>query len=196
MNIENLTLEEKYKCINEFKVRCYFLYRLYQINKVLFEDNTDIYNDLDSPKLINGTLIDTIILQFHIITDEASFGKNDKNLSVFFFLEWPWESSVEEKLKSLAQGLKQFVDCKKNENPRHKLLAHWDVKTILTAKEPLGAFKLGEEINFFESLNEFIKVMQKSMGYSDKWDIFTDKKADEFKLLEIIKKGTEANEIK
>jgi hypothetical protein len=113
MNLENLTLEEKYKCINEFKARCYFLYRLYQINKVLFEDNTDIYNDLDSPKFINGTLIDTIIMQFHIFTDKASFNKNDMNLSVHFFLEWPWESSVEEKLKSLAQGLKQFVDFKR-----------------------------------------------------------------------------------
>lgn len=193
MEIKNLTLDEKYKCINEFKARCYFLYRLYKINKVLFEDNIDIYNNLDSPKLINGALIDHVLLQFHLVTEKANFNKTDKNLSVFFFLEWSWESDVARKLNTLAEKLKKFVDFKKNENPRHKLLAHWDVTTILKAKEPLGSFPPGEEVDFFEDLNEFIKNIESSMGYNEKWDIFTEGNADEDKLLKIIKNGSSIN---
>lgn len=193
MKIENLTDDQKYKCYIEFKTRCYFLYRTYQINKVLFEENTEIYNDLDSPRLINDSLVDHLLLQFHIITDSANFGKSDKNLSVFFFLEWDWEADVKYKLSELAQKLKKFVTFKRNKNPRHKLLAHWDVATILHGTEPLGAFKLGDEIDFFKNLNEFIQVMQKAMGHQESWDIFTDKKADETKLLEIIKSNTSSN---
>jgi hypothetical protein len=193
MKIEKLTLDEKYKCINEFKTRCYFLYRLYRINKVLFEDNTEIYNDLTSPKLINGALIEHLLLQFHLVTDKANFGEIDKNLSIFFFLEWSWKPDVETKLKALAGKLKFFVDFKKSENPRHKLLAHWDVATILKAKEPLGSFSLGDEVNFFDNLNEFIKIMQNSMGYSENWDMFTEEQADEIKLLRIIQSGSSNN---
>jgi hypothetical protein len=64
------------------------------------------------------------------------------------------------------------------------------VATILNVTEPLGAFQLGDEIDFFKNLNEFIQVMQKAMGYQEKWNIFTDKMADEIKLLKIIKSGT------
>jgi hypothetical protein len=152
----------------------------------------DVYNDLDSPKLINNALIDHFLLQLHIITDPANFGKSDKNLSVFFFLEWAWENDVKDKLSELAQRLKKFVHFERDKNPRHKLLAHWDVETILNVKEPLGAFQLGAEIDFFKNLNEFIQVMEKAMGmgYQEEWNIFTDKKADETKFLKIIKSGT------
>ena len=190
MKIGNLTDEEKYKCVIEFKTRCYFFYRTYQINKVLFEENMDVYNDLASPKFINNALIDHLLLQLHLITDPAKFGKSDKNLSVFFFLEWAWEIDVKGKLSELAEKLKKFVNFEQDKNPRHKLLAHWDVATILKVTEPLGAFKLGEEIDFFKNLNEFIQVMEKSMGYQEEWDILTDKMADETILLKIIKSGT------
>jgi hypothetical protein len=190
MKIENLTDEEKYKCFKEFKIRCYFLYRTYQINKVLFEENPDVYNDLDSPKIINNVLVDHLLLHLHIITDHANFGKSDKNLSVFFFLEWAWEIDVKDKLSKLAQKLKKFVNFKRDKNPRHKLLAHWDVATILNVTEPLGAFQLGDEIDFFKNLNEFIQVMQKAMGYQGEWDILNDEMADETKFLKIIKSGT------
>jgi hypothetical protein len=111
MKIESLTDDEKYKCIDEFKTRCYFFYRTYRINKVLFEENIEVFNglDLDSPKFINDALVDHLLLQFHIITDPATFGESDKNLSVFFFLEWGWEPDVKEKLKELSNNLKAFV---------------------------------------------------------------------------------------
>jgi hypothetical protein len=85
MDLENLTDNEKLKCINEFKARCYWFYRTYRINRTLFEDNTDIFGDLESPKAVNNALVDYLLLQPHIITDPANFGKKDKNLSVFFF---------------------------------------------------------------------------------------------------------------
>ena len=191
MKIENLTDEEKYKCVKEFKNRCYYFYRTYQITKVLYEENINVYNDLVSPKFINNALIDHLLLQPHLITDSANFGKSDKNLSIFFFLEWTWEIDVKDKLSELAEKLKKFVNFERDKNPRHKLLAHWDVATILKVTEPLGAFKLGEEIDFFKNLNEFIQVMEKAMGwYQVEWNIFTNKDADETKLLKIIKSGT------
>jgi len=64
------------------------------------------------------------------------------------------------------------------------------VATILNVTEPLGAFQLGDEIDFFKNLNEFIQVMQKAMGYQEEWDILTDEMADETKFLKIIKSGT------
>lgn len=196
MDIKNLTKDERYKCFIEFKSRCYLLYRTYQINKVLFEENTEIYNDIDSPKLINGALVDHLLLQFHIITDPANFGKSDKNLSVFFFLEWEWEADVEKKLYELAKKLKEFVTFEKNKNPRHKLLAHWDVATILKSSEPLGAFKDGDEVEFFNNLNEFIQIMHDAMGCQENWDIFTDERADEKLLLENIRFNSNPNYIK
>jgi len=189
MKIENLTADQKSKCYIEFKTRCYYVYRTYQINRVLFEENenTEKYPDLDCLKFINNALIDHILLQLHIITDKANFGKSNKNLSVFFFLEWNWEIDVKRKLSELAQNLKKFVTFKHNKNPRHKLLAHWDVETILMEAEPLGSFRIGEEIDFFKNLNQFIQIMQEAMGLQDSWDILTEKKADEIKLQEILK---------
>jgi hypothetical protein len=197
MKIENLTDDQKYKCFIEFKTRCYFFYRTYRINKILFEENMEAYNELDSPKFINNALVDHLLLQLHLITDSATFGKTeDKNLSVFFFLEWDWADHVKNRLSELANKLKQFVTFDQKKNPRHKLLAHWDVETILNGTEPLGAFKYGDEIAFFENLNEFIQVIQKAMRYQANWDILTDKKADETRFLEILKANTDSNSIK
>lgn len=190
MKIEDLNDDEKYRCFIEFKTRCYFFYRTYQINRTLFEGNTYIFGDLESPKLINNALVDHCLLQLHIVTDSANFGKNDKNLSVFFFLEWPWEPHVKEKLSVLAENLKKFVEFKRDKNPRHKLLAHWDVATILNAKEPLGAFKLGAEVDFFNNLDCFIQTIQNAMGYEENWSILTSKRADEADFIRIIESGT------
>lgn len=149
MNLEELTDYQKQKCFDEFKARCYLFYRIYQINNVLFEENSSLYGDLNSPILINNALVDHILLQFHLITDKAKFGKSDKNLSIFFFLEWNWEPEIKKELLHLALELKAFVEFDKYKNPRHKLFAHWDVKTILENKEPLGAFAVDEEKSFF-----------------------------------------------
>jgi hypothetical protein len=189
LKIENLTDDQKNKCVTEFKTRCYFVYRIYQITKKVFGENKEIFDNLESPKIINDSLIDHIILQFHIITDSACFGKSDKNLSVFFFLEWGWEADIKDKLSELANKLKDFVTSEKNKNPRHKLLAHWDVDTILNESEALGAFEPGAEMDFFKNLNEFIQILQKEMGHQDDWDILTDKKTDEIELIDIIKKN-------
>ena len=190
--MKTLQIDQKDICVAEFKTRCYFVYRTYQITKIVFGENKEIFNDLESPKIINDSLIDHILLQFHIITDSACFGKSDKNLSVFFFLEWDWEDEIKNKLSELAKKLKDFVTFEKNKNPRHKLLAHWDVETILNGSEPLGAFEQGAEMDFFENLNEFIQTMQKTIGHQDDWDILTDKKADEIELIKIIKKNTDS----
>ncbi len=79
----------------------------------MFEENLEIFSSLESPKALNNALVDYLLLQFHIITDPAKFGKKDKNLSVFFFLEWSWEPEVKWKPKTLAQKLKEFVDFKR-----------------------------------------------------------------------------------
>jgi len=189
MEIENLTKNEKNKCIVEFKTRSYFVYRIYRTNKLLFEENMESYGNCDSLKFINNALVDHILLQFHIITDPANF-KKDKNLSVFFFLEWPWEQEVKSKLESLGHKLNTFVDFGRDKNPRHKLLAHWDVATILSVQEPLGSFPEGNEIEFFQNLNEFIQTMQKAMGHKDEWNILSDKKADGKDLLSVINTGS------
>lgn len=189
MDLENLTDDEKMKCISEFKTRCYWFHRTYRINRTLFEENLEIFGSLGSPKALNNALVDYLLLQFHIITDSAKFGKNDKNLSVFFFLEWPWKPEVKEKLKTLAQKLKEFVDFKRKNNPRHKLLAHWDVATILSGSGALGAFTFGKEIEFFNNLNDFIETMSLSFGFQDEWTILSKTKADEGALVDIIKAG-------
>lgn len=190
MDLENLTVNEKEKCIREFKTRCYWFHRTYRINRTLFENNTEIFGTLDSPKALNNALVDYLLLQFHIITDPANFGKKDKNLSVFFFLEWSWEPDVKLKLETLAKKLKEFVDFKGKHNPRHKLLAHWDVATILTSTGPLGAFSVGQEIDFFKNLNDFIETMGNVFCFQDDWTILSDTKDDEDILVEIIKAGT------
>lgn len=190
MDLENLTVNEKEKCIREFKTRCYWFHRTYRINRNLFENNTEIFGILDSPKALNNALVDYLLLQFHIITDPATFGKKDKNLSVFFFLEWSWDPKVKMKLETLAQKLKEFVDFKRKDNPRHKLLAHWDVATILSSPGALGGFSVGEEVEFFNHLNDFIVTMEIAVGFQDEWNILSDRKADEDVLVEIIKAGT------
>jgi len=189
MDLENLTDDEKMKCISEFKTRCYWFHRTYRINRTLFEENLEIFGSLESPKALNNALVDYLLLQFHIITDPAKFGKKDKNLSVFFFLEWSWEPEVKWKLKTLAQKLKEFVDYKRKDNPRHKLLAHWDVATILSGSWTLGGFTLGKEIEFFNNLNDFIETMSLSVGFQDEWTILSKTRADEDALVDIIKAG-------
>jgi hypothetical protein len=189
MDLESLTDNEKRKCINEFKTRCYWFYRTYRINRTLFENNTDSFGSLESPKVLNNALVDYPLLQFHIITDPAKFGKKDKNLSVFFFLEWSWEPEVKLKLETLAQKLKEFVDFKRKDNPRHKLLAHWDVATILSSPGALGGFSVGKEVEFFNNLNDFIETMGIAVGFQDEWTMLSDTRADENVLVDIIKAG-------
>jgi hypothetical protein len=189
MNLENLTDDEKRKCISEFKTRCYWFYRTYRINQTLFENNLELFGSLESPKVLNNALVDYLLLQPHIITDTANFGKRNKNLSVFFFLEWSWKPEVKRKLETLAQKLKKFVDFKSEDNPRHKLLAHWDVATIITSTGALGAFSVGEELEFFNSLNDFIETMINAIGFQYEWTILDDTRADEDVLVDIIKAG-------
>ena len=188
MDFDNLTLNEKTRCIDEFKTRCYWFYRIYKINKALFEENHELYGDLETPRFINNALVEYQLLQPHLITDQPTFGSG-RNLSVFFFLEWTWEPEVLGKLASLADKLKQFVDFKRKENPRNKLLAHWDVETILTTIGSLGSFRIGEEADFFENLNTFIETMVSAFGLQDDWTIMTDAKADEESMIKIIKAG-------
>jgi hypothetical protein len=189
MNLENLNDDEKRKCISEFKTRCYWFYRTYRINRTLFEKNPGVFGSLESPKFLNNALVDYLLLQPHIITDPANFGQKDKNLSVFFFLEWPWGPEVKLKLKTLAQKLKEFVDFKRKGNPRHKLLAHWDVETIISSSGALGGFPAGEELKFFDNLNDFIETMVNAVGFQDEWTILDDRRADEDVLVDIIRAG-------
>jgi hypothetical protein len=192
MDLNNLTVCEKRKCISEFKAHCYYIYRTYKITSYLFDENANLFKSLKSPLFINDALVDHFLLQLHIITDSAGFGKTDKNLSVSFFLQWSWEPEVRQKLKKLAEKLKKFVCFKPEENPRHKLLAHWDVKTIITnygKNEALGAFQEGEELEFFNNLEEFIEIMVKEFMLTDDWTILDDSQADEQQLLDIIKAG-------
>ena len=109
---------------------------------------------------------------------------------MFFFLEWTWDPEVYKKLAALASKLKQFVEFERHDNPRHKLLAHWDVNTILSSVGPLGSFIVGEETMFFKNLNEFIETMVTEYGLNDDWTILTDSKADEECMINIIKAGT------
>jgi hypothetical protein len=189
MNLENLTVDEKRKCISEFKTRCYWFYRTYNINRTLFENNLELFGSLESPKVLNNALVDYLLLQPHIITDPANFGKRNKNLSIFFFLEWSWKPEVKRKLETLAQKLKKFVDFKSEHNPRHKLLAHWDVETIIASTGVLGAFSVGEELEFFNNLNDFIETMINAVGFQYEWTILDDARADEGILVDIIRAG-------
>lgn len=189
MNLENLTHNEKMKCIREFKARCYWFYRTYRIYKTLFENDREIFGSLESPKFLNNALVDYLLLQPHIITDPANFGKKDKNLSVFFFLEWSWNPKVKLKLKTLAQKLKESVEFERKDNPRHKLLAHWDVGTIIASSGALGSFPAGKELEFFNNLNDYIETMANVFGFQDGWTILDDTRADEGVLFDIIKAG-------
>lgn len=190
MNLANLTSDEKERCILEFKTRCYWFYRTYRINKNLFEDNRSLYGALETPRVINNALVEYLLLQPHLITDQSTFGA-DKNLSIYFFLEWTWGPEVHRKLSALASKLKQFVEFERHNNPRHKLLAHWDVETILSSTAPLGSFIIGEETVFFRTLNDFIETMVAEYGLQDDWTILTDTKADEDSMIGIIKAGVD-----
>jgi len=155
----------------------------------LFENDQEIFGSLESPKVLNNALVDYLLLQPHIITDPANFGKKDKNLSIFFFLEWPWEPKAKLKLETLAQKLKEFVDFKRKDNPRHKLLVHWDVGTIIASPGALGSFPVGKELEFFYNLNDFVETMINAFGVQDGWTILDDTRADEDVLFDIIKAG-------
>ncbi len=93
------------------------------------------------------------------------------------------------KLETLAQKLKEFVEFERKDNPRHKLLAHWDVATILSSPGTLGGFSVGKELEFFNNLNDFIETMAITVGFQDEWTILSDTKADEDVLVDIIRAG-------
>jgi hypothetical protein len=93
-------------------------------------------------------------------------------------------------LEALAQKLKDFVDFERKDNSRHKLIAHWNVTTILSSHRALGGFSVGQEVDFFNNLNDFIETMGRVFCLQDDWTILSNTRADEDILVKIIKTGS------
>lgn len=84
--------------------------------------------------------------------DPATQYGND-NLSVeYIFKNGNWPPEVKDKLDRLKDRLDKFASNLKD--ARNKILAHKDKNTILSGVE-LGEFQEGEDVAYFEALNEF-----------------------------------------
>jgi hypothetical protein len=67
-----------------------------------------------------------------------------------------WDAGTKAQLIELRDKMLPFAARMKK--PRNKLLAHNDLATILSAAE-LGAFNEGEDIEYFEHLKAFAKIV-------------------------------------
>lgn len=85
------------------------------------------------------------------------FMKGSVNLGINYMVECGmWSPVASDKLKLLADKLNKFA--KNFRGLRNKVLSHNDLNAILSG-EVLGEFNTGEDIQYFEALQQFVDLV-------------------------------------
>jgi hypothetical protein len=104
---------------------------------------------------LNIVLLEYVLLQQCKLTDPASSGKDKENLTTNYILTLSWSSGTSALLADANRRLMVFRA--KVVDPRRKLVAHSDLKSILSLAS-LGSFTQTEERDFWAALQDFVSA--------------------------------------
>lgn len=156
--------------MEHFYNMCNWAYTCWQMKKYLYDENQNdqlmktcdfvhFFNDL------NDILQEYWILQVCKLHDnEKTCGK--ENLVIGTILKiFQNNESIHTTLKDKKEKLDQFYDHLKD--ARNKIISHHDCQTRLD-KKTLGSFDEGEDVVYFQELQDFINICFEQYGDSPK----------------------------
>ncbi len=160
----------------------YWLYWTWNYYKGLFSSETNfelmIRTTGGLARAIRVSMLDSIQLNICALTDQASSGKGNTNLSLYSLLHW---CSPTDETSDRRQLLKERLDEAKKESGRirkrrNKLIAHYDSPAILQEDPELIEWPTNDEIEgSVELLIEVMKLGEQLLGeylsefFEDDW---------------------------
>jgi hypothetical protein len=178
--------------VNKF---CNHVFHLKQVHYIICE----LFNKDDARSLLERTapaffielnkiLIDYFLLEIAKLTDPAtSIHGRHENFSLSNLVETiEWPPDCINKIKELNNTVLSFR--KYIEPARHKLLAHYDKKVVVSSIV-LGSFPEGEEKKLLEALVEICNVMHKAAFGKIFGDMVTSHSGDVFDFMDVLKRA-------
>ena len=143
----------------EFCNTCNWAYESWLTHRNLFDDNTDIEDNLGQAKYFSHRLSvmtqEYTLLQITKLHDPAIM-KNSLNLTLEYILRFGgWNKNTDE-VGSLKLDLDELYH--KIKKSRNKVIAHNDLETIMR-KDHHGEFAKDLDTKYFEKLQEFVNIV-------------------------------------
>ena len=185
-------MTEAQKLLHEFynicvEARCDFdLYRsMYENNPQQTELCVNyapyFFNDL------NRIIIRMLVLQICRITDPTGSGKKANLTTNYILHNLQWPSGVQQQLAHLNGLLMTFRA--KLEPARSKRIAHTDLHSQVSQRDPMGRFDKGEDAKFFADLQSFYDVAYRHVFNSTAPSIAAGGSTDTYKVIRAVEKA-------
>jgi hypothetical protein len=153
--------KHSHEVVKQFEQQCIWIHQSWQTRKCLFDDKSNL-PALQQPHYAHFFYRLSIIAQEYWMQQVAKLhdparSSGGSNLSVNYMIACGvWDQVTNAQLIDLRDKMLPFA--RKMKTPRNKLLAHNDLKTILSATE-LGAFDEGEDTSYFQNLKAFMEII-------------------------------------
>lgn len=165
---------------SKFCELCERAYAVWRIHRVLFDENPNwnaIGNSPAGPGMIHISEVsqEYMLLQIRKLHDPA-VQREHATLGIDYIMRFGgWDAPMLARLKALKSDLDKF--SLQLRDVRNRILCHNDLEVHLKG-ETLGDFPLGEDIRYFEKLQEFVNIVHESaFGSPSPFSDNPDKKA-------------------
>jgi hypothetical protein len=174
--------------VEEFCKLCDWAFQVWLTHRELFDENPNAAQ-LQASRGAEALARLSVITQEYALHQIAKLHDSavvagQITLGIDYIIKYGgWDSTTEANLSVLAQRLNQFASSLRS--ARNKALSHNDLATI-AAGQTLGSFPPGEDVKYFENLQEFANLVHgKVIGGPFPFDDLA--KNDVVALLSIIK---------
>lgn len=150
---------------SKFCELCEHAHAVWRIHRVLFDDNpnkTALGNSPAGPAMIHISEVsqEYMLLQIRKLHDPA-VQRDHATLGLDYVLRFGgWDALTSTRLQALKNDLDKFSSQLRE--VRNRVLCHNDLEVLLKG-ETLGAFPAGEDILYFEKLQEFVNIVNVSV---------------------------------
>jgi hypothetical protein len=154
--------------IEKFLGLCDWFIQIYEFRKHLFDENPNL-------EVFQGPRHEHFFYRLHVVLQESwmqqlarlhdpAIQGGSINLTLEYIIDYGgWDEEFRRELlagKSSMEVLYQPIKVARN-----KILAHNDLKTMISSDDALGQFEQGLDIQYFETLKAFCEILsQKVLG--------------------------------
>lgn len=151
--------------VEEFCKLCDWAFQTWLIHRELFDENPDAAQLQASHGAEALSLLSVITQEYalHQIAKlhDSTVVAGNVTLGIDYMVKYGgWSSTTQASLSALAQRLSQFATGLRS--ARNKALSHNDLAAIV-AGQALGSFTPGEDIKYFEDLQEFVNLVHEEV---------------------------------
>jgi hypothetical protein len=152
--------------VEEFCKLCDWAFKAWLTHRELFDENPNATqlqasNGAEALSLLSVITQEYALHQIAKLHDPAVVAGNI-TLGIDYMLKFGgWSSTTQASLSALAHRLNQFAAGLRS--ARNKVLSHNDLAAIV-AGQALGCFTPGEDVKYFEDLQEFANLVHEEVG--------------------------------